>query len=85
MQEIIENNIEMVDFTIVIPNKTKSGILKEIQIKIPCYYDNECKEYLLTSNAVKIIDYTKAMYMLIENVISLEEYITILKVFAEKY
>jgi len=74
----MQETIEMQDFTVLIPNKTNSGILKEVIIQIPIYYDEEIKGFIITDNGLTKIDYTKTFHMFIENVIDLQEYIQIM-------
>lgn len=70
----LAENIHMVSFTVAIPNKDKTGIIDTVDIKVPCEYDFELHEWLLTSEACRKIDNTKLSYMYLHDSITKEEY-----------
>jgi hypothetical protein len=65
---------ELLEFDVSIPNKDRDAILKTVKTFIECEYDEELKEWLLTEKGIKRIEFTKAIYMLLEEVITRQEF-----------
>lgn len=70
---------ELLEFDVTIPNKDRTAILKTVKTLIPCEYDEELKDWLLTEQGVKKIDFTKAIHMLLNDVITREEFYNLIQ------
>lgn len=52
--------IEYQDFEVQVPTVDGSGVAEKLKVKVPVYWDEEIKDWIMTPEAHEIIDNTKA-------------------------